>query len=154
MTLRFELTLENVEQELATQASWTSGLVDLTRGDIWIDGASFGTYFLVIYPNAPQPAMLLINALDAHNRPVLSRAFDFDPSRTTPLLSLPASQNPWSEDGVLIGPILNPEEIGSYGIAERIEQVAWQILSMRDYLIKPSAFIACSTAGRAAMRSR
>jgi hypothetical protein len=131
MLLRFELTLENVEQELATEVSWTSELVDLTRGDIWIDGASFGTYFLVICPNASRPAMLLINALDTHNRPVLSRAFDFDPSRAPPLLSLPVAQNPWSEDGVLIGRIPSPEEIGSYGMAKRIEQVAQQLLSMQ-----------------------
>jgi hypothetical protein len=73
---------------------------------------------------------LLINALDLQHSPVLSRAFDYVPSREPKLLPLPIAQTPWSEDGVLVGPIPSAEEIGLYGMAERIEQVAQQLVML------------------------
>jgi hypothetical protein len=50
MTSAVTVSLENVIREQATQVSWSSDLVDFEQGDIWVDGAGFGTYFFVTYP--------------------------------------------------------------------------------------------------------
>lgn len=116
------LVISNMTHELTRDCSWTDELVSLSYGDLYVDGQAFATYIAACYPETQRPPQFIINVVDGAGRPILSIPFALRKSLPDPVLPLAPEASPWSEDGVLIGPIPDETDRLSYTLA--IETIA------------------------------
>lgn len=116
------LVISNMTKELTSDCSWTDELVSLSYGDLYVDGQAFATYIAACYPETQRPPQFIINVVDGACRPILSIPFEVRQSLPDPVLPISAGASPWSEDGVLIGPI--PDETDRLSYTQAIETIA------------------------------
>jgi hypothetical protein len=127
--------LDSVEASLANDAVWTTELANISSGDIYVNDLPFGTYFVATYPESRQPANFIINALAANGAPELSLCFAYDFGKPNSLRQLEASDSPWKEDGVTVGPIPKKEERSHWTKSVQIEKVAEKLLWLEPNLL-------------------
>lgn len=116
-----QLHIQNWSYELATDCAWTTESVELSSGELLVDGKPFGTYFAACYPESERPPQFIVNVVAPSGRPVISVPFECiqSPDLVRPI---EASDSPWSEDGVLVGPI--PDQAGRTIYARVAETLA------------------------------
>jgi hypothetical protein len=130
--------LDTVEVALANDVAWTNELVRISSGDVYVDDLPFGTYFAATYPESQRPANFIINALNADGTPVLSLSFAYDPGKPGSLRQLGADESPWTEEGVIVGPIPTKptkQERPLWTNSAKIEQVANKLLLIEPNLL-------------------
>jgi hypothetical protein len=129
------LVVENMTRELSSDCSWTKELVELSSGDLYVDGRPFGSYFAACYPESHRSPQFIINVLDATGRPLLSLPCVYAPRDTEPVRPVNPADSPWSEDGVLIGPVPSPAERSSYSRAGEALLVAKELVKVEPQLM-------------------
>lgn len=124
------LIISNVSQELTSDCCWTDELVALSYGDLYVDGRPFGTYIAACYPNTRRPPQFIINVVNEAGRPVLSVPFEIHLQSPDLVLPVSPDASPWSEDGLVVGPIPDETERRSYSRAADVFAVASALVAV------------------------
>jgi hypothetical protein len=128
------LHIQNWSHESATDCAWTTESVELSSGNLLLDRLPIGTYFAACYPESERPAQFIVNLVDASGKPVMSVPFECIPGHDL-VRPIEASDSPWSEDGVLVGPIPNEAERSSYTRAIEAVVVAKELVGCEPNLV-------------------
>jgi hypothetical protein len=129
------LLIANRTQESCSDCSWTEELVTLSAGDLHLDGEPFGTYVAALYPQSGRSPQFIINVLDALGRPLLSFPCEYTPNSSVTVRPLKPKHSPWSEDGVLYGPMLGESEHAAYARASDAFLVAQELVLVEPSLV-------------------
>lgn len=128
------LIIQNLRQELTNDCAWTDQTVQLSSGDLFLGERPFGTYITASYPESKWPTQFIVNVIDGSGVPVLSMPFEYmlGSNDVRPIDSV---DSPWSEDGVLIGPIPAGSERDLYTRAAEAVEVARQLTLVEPNLL-------------------
>jgi hypothetical protein len=128
------LVVENRTRELSSDCAWTHELVELSAGDLYLDGQQFGSYIAACYPDSDRSPQFIINVLDATGRPLLSLPCEYTPHNAETVRPMRPEDSPWSEDGVMIGPVPSPAERSIYSQAREALLVAKALVKVEPQL--------------------
>jgi hypothetical protein len=131
------LAIHNMTQEFASDCSWTAEFVELSSGDLYLDGQPFGTYFAACYPESDRLPQFIINAVDADGCPISSVPFEYRFESSEPVRPIPAISSPWDTDGVLVGSIPTEAERSVYSRAAEVLAVAKELVLIEPNLVSP-----------------
>jgi len=140
-----QLHIQNWKHELANDCAWTAESVEISCGDLYINGEPFGTYFAACYPDSARSPQFIVNVINASGQPVMSIPFECVQSLEL-ARPIEAAHSPWSEDGVLIGPIPNEAERSAYTTAGQVLTVARQLVGLEPNLASHRSQVGRATA--------
>jgi hypothetical protein len=128
------LHIQNWSHELATDCVWTTESVELSSGNLLLDGVPYGTYFAACYPESERPAQFIVNLVDASGKPVMSVPFECTPGNEI-VRPMEATDSPWSEDGVLVGPIPSAADWSAHTRTTEAVLVAKELVGSEPNLV-------------------
>lgn len=129
------LVICNGKQESCNDCAWTDELVVLSSGDLQLADEPFGTYVAACYPESERPAQFIINVLDDAGHPILSLPCEYVPHSADAVRPMRPEDSPWSEDGVLIGPIPTESEWSVYTRVADALAVARELVLVEPHLV-------------------
>lgn len=128
------LHIENRSRELTDECSWTDEQVELSWGDIYLDGTPFGTYFAASYPQSGRPPHFVVNVVGSSGVATLSIPFEFDPGAAERVRAISEKTSPWGSDGILVGPIPEDPQSATYTRIAQVLEVAAELVLVEPNL--------------------